>query len=511
MQKLYVRPLFYSLAGSLALISWVSGSVSGYVSCLAQTDSVDVDQAKSLDCAITVYNQNFGLVKDRRKFALHQGINDVRFEDVAAGIDPTSVSFTSLEAKEAGNVVVREQNYEFDLMDQNSILSKSVGKTIKIRRMDGGSNGDVISGVLMAPPQVTVADSDGNLSERSQSIVLKTASGIVIAPQGQIELAELPEGLVAKPSLLWKIESTKNTVHDTEIGYQTKGLNWKCDYVAVADDADGKLDLTGWVTLDNKSGASYKNTSLKLVAGDVHVVQNAPRMEMLQESMADDRAMSVAAPQFKEQSFAEYHLYSLQNRTDLPDNQTKQLTLLQANAVPVKKMFVLDAQDGMIQPFYDDEWSPSEAVKNKINVKLELANTQENNLGMPMPKGKVRVYKRDKDGALQFVGEDNVDHTSKDEKLTLYLGDAFDVVGERKQTGFKRVSDSVQRSTYEISLRNHKDQEIEVTCIEHASGYWKILECSQPYVKKDSTTFEFKVKVPANSETRVNYELELKY
>jgi len=333
----------------------------------------------------------------------------------------------------------------------------------------------------------------------------------LIAPQGEVELAELPEGLVAKPSLLWKIESAKSTVDDAEIGYQTKGLNWKCDYVAVADDADGKLDLTGWVTLDNKSGASYKNTSLKLVAGDVHVVQNAQPMDMIQESLADNRGLAESSPQFQEQSFAEYHLYSLQNRTDLPDNQTKQLTLLQANAVPVKKMFVLDAQDGMIQPYYEDQWSPPEAVKTKVNVKLELANTKENNLGMPMPKGKVRVYKRDKDGALQFVGEDNVDHTSKDEKLTLYLGDAFDVVGERKQTGFKKVSDNVQRSTYEISVRNHKDQEIEVRCIEHASGYWKIIESSQPYDKKDSNTFEFKVKVPANGESKINYELELKY
>lgn len=500
MQNLYVR---LALSGSLALISWVSGPWS----CLAQSQSIDQD--KSLDCAITVYNQNFGLVKDRRQFALHQGINYVRFEDVAAGIDPTSVSFTSL--KNPGDVVVREQNYEFDLMDQNSILSKSVGKTIKIRRTANGNNSDVVTGVLLAPPQVTVADSDGNLSERLQSIVLKTPSGILIAPQGEVELAELPEGLVAKPSLLWKIESAKSTVDDAEIGYQTKGLNWKCDYVAVADDADGKLDLTGWVTLDNKSGASYKNTSLKLVAGDVHVVQNAQPMDMIQESLADNRVLAESSPQFQEQSFAEYHLYSLQNRTDLPDNQTKQLTLLQANAVPVKKMFVLDAQDGMIQPYYEDQWSPPEAVKSKVNVKLELANTKENNLGMPMPKGKVRVYKRDKDGALQFVGEDNVDHTSKDEKLTLYLGDAFDVVGERKQTGFKKVSDNVQRSTYEISVRNHKDQEIEVRCIEHASGYWKIIESSQPYDKKDSNTFEFKVKVPANGESKINYELELKY
>ena len=335
MQNLYVR---LALSGSLALISWVSGPWS----CLAQSKSIDQD--KSLDCAITVYNQNFGLVKDRRQFDLHQGINYVRFEDVAAGIDPTSVSFTSL--KNPGDVVVREQNYEFDLMDQNSILSKSVGKTIKIRRTANGNNSDVVTGVLLAPPQVTVADSDGNLSERLQSIVLKTPSGILIAPQGEVELAELPEGLVAKPSLLWKIESAKSTVDDAEIGYQTKGLNWKCDYVAVADDADGKLDLTGWVTLDNKSGASYKNTSLKLVAGDVHVVQNAQPMDMIQESLADNRGLAESSPQFQEQSFAEYHLYSLQNRTDLPDNQTKQLTLLQANAVPVKKMFVLDAQDG---------------------------------------------------------------------------------------------------------------------------------------------------------------------
>ncbi len=450
--------------------------------------------------SLTVYNQNFGLVKDTRNIDLVSGINYLRFEDVAAAIDPTSVSFSSITAP--NSVVVREQNYQYDLMDVGTILSKSVGKEIKIRQYTGGGVHEV-SGTLLNQPVVTVADSNGNLSTRTQSIVLKTASGIVVGPAGEVELAALPAGLVSKPSLLWKLESDKAGPQKTEISYQTQGLNWKCDYVAVVNADDSVSDLTSWVTLDNKSGATYKNAALKLIAGDVHKVQNQPQ----RQAMRMFKSMAASSPQFTEQSFAEYHLYALAGKADLNNNETKQLTLFNASEVPVKKLFVFDSG----APVYYGGFNPGQNNPGKINVKLEMANTKENNLGMPMPKGKVRVYKKDKDGAMQFVGEDLIDHTPKDEKVRIYLGNAFDIVGERKQLSQQQVNARVQKLSYEISIRNHKETPVTVNCIEHSGGDWKITSSSQPYIKKDAHTFEFAVKVPADGETKVTYEIEVRY
>jgi len=312
----------------------------------------------SKDVAITIYNQNFGLIKDRRDIKLKDGINYVRFEDVAAAIDPTSVSFTSLTAPNA--VSVREQNYQYDLMDNDTILSRSLGKTVKFRQFLSGGAVRELTGTLLSSPAVTVADSDGNLSQRSQSVVLKTSSGIVVGPSGELELAELPEGLVSKPSLLWKLECDKAGSHESEISYQAQGLNWKCDYVAVANSDDSACDLTSWVTIDNKSGASYKDASLKLMAGDVHKVANVPPPAPAAPMMAE-MAADAAAPQFNEQTFAEYHLYSLKGRTDVRDNETKQLTLFNASAVPVKKLYVMESGRAT-------EYGEDGSEKIKVNV-----------------------------------------------------------------------------------------------------------------------------------------------
>ncbi|HNG76518.1 MAG TPA: DUF4139 domain-containing protein [Candidatus Obscuribacter sp.] len=452
----------------------------------------------SKDVAITVYNQNFGLVKDTREINLKGGINFLRFEDVAAAIDPTTVSFTSLTAP--NSVAVREQNYQFDLMDESTILARSLGKTVKFRQYLSGGAVREITGTLLSSPSVTVADSNGNISQRGQSIVVKTGSGIIVGASGELEIAELPEGLVAKPSLLWKLECDKAGAHNTEISYQTQGMNWKCDYVAVANADDSSCDLTSWVTIDNKSGATYKNAALKLMAGDVHKVQQPSAAPMMERAMAMDAV--AAEPQFSEQSFAEYHLYSLKGRTDVRDNETKQLTLFNASAVPVKKLYVLESNNS----YYGGDGQQ----KQKVNVKLELANSKDNNLGMPLPKGKVRVYKKDQDGALQFVGEDEIDHTPKDEKVRVYIGDAFDIAAERVQTGQQQISERVQRQSYSISLRNHKKEAVTVTCVEHAWGDWKIVNSSMPYTRKDSHTFEFNVKVAPDTEEKLTYTIEIK-
>jgi len=457
--------------------------------------------SESSGVSLTIYNQNFGLVRDTRSVELANGINHVRFEDVAAKIDPTSVSFTSLTAP--NQVVVREQNYQYDLIDPTTILSKSVGKDVRIKNYLSNGSVSEISGTLINSPRTYVSDADGRVSATYSGLVVKTGNGVILNPQGQVELAELPAGLVPKPSLLWKLETDKPGMHKTEIAYQTAGLNWKCDYVALVNSDDTKTDLTSWVTLDNQSGASYNDAALKLLAGDVHRV-TAPQPMYAKSMMM--RAGGASEQQFTEQSFAEYHLYTLAGKTDVKDHETKQLSLFNAAQIPTKKQFVFDANG----QFYPGGWSPS-GTSSKIMVKLEMDNSEKNNLGMPMPKGKVRVYKKDKDGALQFIGEDQIDHTPRDEKVRLYIGDAFDVVGERKQMNVQHVSDRVTRVQMEISLRNHKKEAVTVTAVEHAYGQWKVTNSSQDYRKKDSTTFEFDAKVAPDSETKITYEIEMKY
>ncbi|MBX9723713.1 MAG: DUF4139 domain-containing protein [Candidatus Obscuribacterales bacterium] len=492
------RKLFGCAKLSLSLA--VGTLVSFGYSNSAQAEEIRLSESQGV--SITIYNQNFGLVRDTRNITLQNGINDVRFEDVAGHIDPTSVSFQSLTAP--NSVVVREQNYQYDLMDQNTILSKSVGKELKFKQFLPGGSVTEFSGTLLNSPNATVYDANGGNVRTSTGLVVKTADGIVLNPTGQISLGALPPGLVSKPSLLWKIESTKAGDHKTEIAYQTSGINWKCDYVALVNKDDNQADLVSWVTIDNKSGGAYKNAALKLLAGDVHKIQPAPVSYGMVSSMKAGRA-AAPEPQFQEQSFAEYHLYTLQGKTTVAENETKQMSLFNASEIPIRKLFIYEPSKS-IYPYGGGNTS-----QEKVQVKFELANTEKNHLGIPMPKGKVRVYKKDQDGALQFIGEDEIDHTPRDEKVRLYIGDAFDLVGEHKQVSYNRVSDRVQRYTYEISLRNHKKDDVTITAVEHSYGDWTILNSSMEYTKKDSHTFEFNVKVPANGETKVNYEIEIRY
>jgi len=485
-----------ALVSSATLPAWAD-KVASPVYETGEQPSVSTN---SKHTSITIYNQNFGLVRDVREIILKNGINHLSFDDVAAGIDPTSVSFIDLTAPNA--VTVREQNYRYDQMDLNTILTRSVGKDVKFRQLLPGGAEHIVEGRLLSPPTATVADSDGNISEQAQAIVVKTAGGIVIAPDGQLELAELPKGLVAKPTLVWKLDCNNPGAQKAEISYQTKGLNWKCDYVAVDNADDTTVDITSWVTLDNKSGATYNDAALKLMAGDVHVVRETRFFEEGMKSLVAD-ALAAKEPQFTEESFAEYHLYSLAGRTDLRDNETKQMTLFAASEVPVKKLYIF-APAGPTS-------EQGGGADSKVKVKLELDNSKKNNMGMALPKGTVRVYKRDSDTALEFIGEDLIDHTPKDEKVRLEIGNAFDLVGTFRQISVSQVSNKTQRATYEVSLRNHKDVPVTITFVGHAYGDWKIIDSFTKPTKKDSTTVEFDVPVAKDGESLVTYTVETRY
>jgi len=455
--------------------------------CAAATVCAEAQPAvsgESKGVEITVYNQNLGLVKDRRAITLNEGLNTVPFEDVAAQIDPTSVHFKSLSFPDQTSVV--EQNYQFDLVNQDKLLQKYLDKEIVLVRYDeNGKEVERRSGILLS-------QQDG------RPAVIRFGDQIVVNPPGVVVLPKLPEGLITKPTLVWTIETEKAGSHLAEVSYLTQGLDWHCDYVAVVDNKDQNMDLNGWVTLVNSSGATYKDATLKLVAGTVHRVQEQPPMPM-----AEGVAMATRAKRgFEEEAFFEYHLYTLQRPTTVRDNEQKQVMLLSAAAVPVTKKFVYDPQ----QP---RRWGPQDPTK-QVQVILEFKNSEENHMGMPLPGGKVRVYKADQSGSLQFAGEDAVQHTPKDEKVELYLGNAFDLVAEMKQTDHRQPAENLSQDAYEVKLRNHKDENVTIRVVQHLYGEWEVLDSTHEWTKKDAFTAEFPVEVPAGQEVVLRYRVQMK-
>jgi hypothetical protein len=447
---------------------------------------------------VTVYNSNLGVVKETRPFALTNGISELKVEDVAAQIDPTSVHFKSLTAPDA--VTVLEQDFRYDLASPDAILNRYLGKEIELRRVVGrdGEKTESVKGILLSNANGRVVQSGGK---------------ILINPPGDPVLGELPEGLLTKPTLVWKVNSSKAGEHQGEISYMTAGMSWSADYVLVADKDDAKCDLTAWTTIVNNSGATYKDANLKLVAGDVHRAPVAEDEGVL--AMAAPAPAAAGAGGMTEKSFFEYHMYSLTRPTTLADNSSKQVEMASAAGVPIRKLFVYDGAENVQWNYFGDmgNWDAGYGLGSgkKVSVLLELDNKKSSGLGIPLPKGRVRVYKKDDEGSLQFAGEDAIDHTPKDEKVRVKMGESFDLVGERKRTDFS--SDFKKRrfeETFEIRLRNHKDADAAVTVVEHLYRWnnWKIVDSSTKFEKKDAQTVEFAVPVPKDGEAVVTYTVK---
>jgi len=438
--------------------------------------------------SITVYNQNFGLVREVRELpALGNGKVELEFRDVAANIQPETVSIKAIGA--GGGLSVLEQNYRYDLLTPQTLLEKYVGKRVRAYRYhEQTGKEDVV---------------DADLLSVEGGAVLKFNNEITFGYPGRLAFPQVPDNLIAKPTLVWLVDSAaaKQTV---EVTYLTQNLNWSADYVLVVDDAEKKGDLNGWVTLVNESGASYKNAELKLVAGDVNRVQPKPAPEGYGYAMA--KVSRAEAPQFQEQGLFEYHLYSLQRPTNVLQNEKKQVNLLSAAGIGVNKKLIFFGQ----QYWYRGQYGQVSS-NQKVGVYLDIQNSEQNRLGMPLPKGTLRVYKADKSGAKQFVGEDAIEHTPRDEKLRIKMGDAFDVVGDRKQTEWHELGSCTSESAWEIEIRNHKDSAVEVEDYEPIGGDWSMISSSQAAEKKDASTFTFTVKVPARGSTKVNYKVRVKW
>ena len=443
-----------------------------------------------IDLSVTVYNSNIALVRDVRQIHLPSGIFPLHFEDVAASINPATVHFRSLVDPAKLNVI--EQNYEFDLLDPQKLLQKYVGKEITLVRAerDAGSTRFVETKALL------LANNGGPVWKIGNEIV----TGM---PVDSYRFPDLPENLYSRPTLVWMLENRGADSQRVEASYLTSNMNWSADYVLTVGRDEKTADLDGWVTLVNNSGVTYSNAKLQLVAGQLNRVEPAvPRAAKAMMMQAE------AAPQqFGQESFSEYHLYTLGRRTSIQNNESKQISLLTGTGVPVEKYLVVEGQ----QYWFRNPQGIGNPLPQPVKVLYRFKNSDKSGLGMPLPAGTVRVYQADSKGGIQFVGEDRIDHTPKDESLKIHVGDAFDVVCERKQMDYKKISSSSVEMEYQITLRNHKDTAVTVEVREPIGGDWEVLNSNFKWTKLDSTTLAFSIPVEKDGTATLDYRVRVRW
>ena len=444
--------------------------------------------------AVAIYNGDLALVKDTRKVKLKSGLNTLALRDVSARISPETALLRSINAPDS--LTLLEQNFDFDLLTPEKLLEKYVGKTVGLLKIHPTTGEETVE-------QATVLSAN-------HGVVLKVGNRIETGVStNRIIYDDVPANLRDRPTLVTQFNNKGSNDQTVELSYLTGGLSWKADYVAELNDKENQLHLSGWVTLNNTSGTTYKNAKLQLVAGDVNRVQQSPRAMAMQ--MRKNDMMAEAAAPMAEESLLEYHLYSLDRPTTISDNQTKQVALLSASNVPVKKDLVLTGADYYYQGQYGEI-----GTKLKVGVFVEFENKESSKLGMPLPKGILRVYKKDSKGNAQFVGEDNIDHTPKNETVRLKLGEAFDVTADKMQTDFKVLpkpskTNQLYESAFELTLKNAKKEKVIVTVQEPISGDWKIINESHPHTKVNSHLVTWKIEVPGEGKTTLTYRAQVKY
>lgn len=429
--------------------------------------------AADRELRLTVYNDNLALVSDSRTIQVQAGQSTVELADVPAQIDPTSVHLKGLGSP----LEVLEQNFQYDLASPDRILQRYLDQPVEAALKAG----ELKSGALLS--------FDGG------SLVLRRPDGgvslVTREEVADLRLPTLPEGLRTRPTLVWLLQAAKAGATPVELSYLTGGLSWHAEYVAVADEKDTRMDLSAWVSLENGSGATYPEARLQLIAGDVQRVQPPQAPMAMRNGRQDVMMMAKSSEGFAEETFFEYHLYTLDRATTIADRETKQVSLFPTASTQVKKIY---------------EYSSGRDAK-KVRIILEAENKKELGMGMPLPAGKVRVYKKDSRGDLQFVGEDQIDHTPKNEKIRLGVGKAFDIVAERTELSQDRITDRVFDRKVQVKLRNRKTEAVEVVVQESVWGDWEIRDASLPFEKKDARTAEFRVPVAADTEAVLTFTI----
>ncbi len=421
------------------------------------------------DNYVTVYNENLALVKQVRNLEIKKG-TPLKFTDVAAQLIPSSVHLRAANGDK--NFQVLEQNFEYDLVSADKILEKYVDHPVSLIR----ENGELVNGTL--------------LSKSASTLVLKTSEGIKLIPwndKTSVDVKELPEGLITRPTLIWDVTGVAEGKEDLEVSYLTNGMSWSAEYVGVLNENSGTINLDSWVSVDNKCGATFNDAHLKLVAGEVHRAPSAQPQPKFGRMALESAA---APPQFEERGLFEYHIYDLGRPTTLKNNQTKQISLFQPATVKFDKKY-----------FYDASQDPT-----KVEVRIVFRNDKAAGLGMALPAGIFRIYQKDKEG-LEFIGEDRIDHTPRNEEVKVTVGNAFDLVGERTVVDRKKLSERSEQQTIGIELRNNKEKEnVNITVIEYMyRTNWKITESNFPYEKKSANRIEFNIPVKADSKANLKY------
>jgi len=443
--------------------------------------------------ALTVYNGGYCVAREHRVLDINRS-GQVKFTDVPLTIDATTVHFKSITDPAAK---LLEQNYQFDLVSADKLLRKYIDKSIEVV-----CEGKTYSGTL--------------LSYDGGQIVLKQDDGRIAMVQRpnnvrDIRFGALPGGLLTKPTLLWQVASERPGKHLAEVTYQASNIRWHAEYVLVLNGDDTAADMSGWVSVENNTGKTYRDAKLKFIAGDVRKIVDQQQLTATRSRSESSRAASAMA----EKAFFEYHMYTLPRPSTVANAEVKQLEMFTpAKGARVEKKFLYNPM-GSFRWRHDSRYanrSYGVTSNKKVNVFIEFRNEKKNNLGMPLPAGTVRVYKQDPDDdAMEFIGEEKIDHTPKDEKLSLRIGNAFDIVGERKQTNFRIESGRKwMQETIELKVRNHKKEAVTVRIKEPLYRWvnWKIIKESHEHTKLDSRNIAYDVKVPVDGETTVTYTVD---
>src|SRR5690242_20626987 len=453
------------------------------------------DQSTSLndqtDLNVTVYNSNIALVRDVRNLMLPSGTFRLKFMDIAATVNPATVHFRSLTDPDKLGVI--EQNYEYDLLEPAKLLHKYVGKEVTLVRSYVDNNTtkhEEIKATLLS-------DNNGPVWKIGNDIVTGMFAESYRFP-------EVPANLYDRPTLLMSLENSGPRRQQIEASYLANNLSWNADYVLTVARDDKNADLDGWVTVINNSGTAFHNAHLQLVAGELNRVQPPAPMAAAAMDMVANRAK---AQQFQQETFSEYHLYTLGRKTSVEDKETKQISLLQGSGVPVEKVFIVNGQ----YYYYRNQQAPGAPLKDPVLVYYKFKNEEKNGLGIPLPAGNVRVYQKDSKGGILFAGEDHIDHTPKDEQVSIHIGNAFDVVAEHKQTDFKHVDTHTWEFEYEVTLRNHKDIPIVVQVNEPIGGDWEMLSSTYKFTKTAAFAAQFNVPVAKDGTSVLKYRVRAKW
>jgi hypothetical protein len=473
--------------------------------------------------SLTIYNQSFAVVRQTLPLELKSGTNQLEITDITAHLEPDSVILRDL--KSGRDLRILEQNYRSDVASQGRLLALYEGKTIEFLVPDKDGNRRLVPGKIIrsgyTPHYQAYSAYDQQYVQAQQAYVAAGNGEPIIEIDGKLQFGlpglpvfpALSNDTILKPTLSWLLQSDRPGNTSAEFSYVTGGMSWHADYNVVAPVSGNLLDIVGWVTLDNQTGKTFSNAHIKLMAGDVNKLR--PVFERLQSfNSAYAPRSEVAAPAVTERNFDEYHLYTLERATTLYDRETKQVEFVRASGVPSQRLYVYDGVklDQNYNGYQMEQIRDMESFGIQSNPKVwtmvEFKNSKENHLGLPLPKGRVRFYRRDTDGQLEFTGENLIDHTPSDETIRLYTGNVFDAVGERKRTSF--IIDRRARTldeSFEIKLRNHKKEPMEIRVVEHLYRWtnWEIQKTSDPFNKLDSRTVEFRVKVPPNGEKVVTY------